>query len=45
MQFEQNCMGQTFRNFELFGKKNEFFRTIFESVDIILEDVSVAETI
>ena len=39
VKFEQNnCMVQTTRNFELFGKK-WVFKTIFDSVDAILEDV------
>ena len=43
---EQNRMVQTARNFELFDKKNVFFKTHFwQSVDAILEDVFVVETI
>ena len=47
VKFEQNLMIQTTRNFELFDKKkNGFVITIFwQSVDAILEDISVAEVI
>ena len=56
VKFEQNRMVQSTRNFVLFDqkkkkkkkkkKKSVFFKTIFsQSVDAILEDVSVAETI
>ena len=51
LKFEQNRMAQTARNFKLFDKKKKkkktgFFKTIcLKSVDAILEDVSVAETI
>ena len=45
MKFEQNRMVQTTRNFEIFGKKKLVFETIWQSVDAIFEDVSVAETI
>ena len=43
VKFEQNCMVPTIQNFELFEKKmvNHFW----QSVDAILEDVSVTETI
>ena len=43
MKFEQNHMIETTKNFELFDKKmvNHFW----QSVDAILEDVSVSETI
>ena len=46
VEFEQNCMVQTTRKFELFDKKTEFLKTIFDkSIDAILEDISVAETV
>ena len=46
MQFELNRMDQTTRNLELFDKIPGFFENhIRQSVDTILEDVSVAETI
>ena len=46
VKFEQNCMVQTTRNFGFFDKKNRVFKNHFwQSVDTILEDVSVAETI
>ena len=47
VKFEQNCMVQTTRNLNfLTKKKNGFLKNIFkQSVDAILEDVSVAETI
>ena len=43
VKFEQNRMVWTIQNFELFDKKmvNHFW----QSVDAILEDVSVTETI
>ena len=64
MKFEQNCMVQTARNFELFDKKQNrtkqnktnkqnknknkkpgFLNHFWQSVDAILEDVFMAETI
>ena len=42
VKFEQNRMVWTIQNFVLFDKK---WSTIFDSVDGILEDVSVTETI
>ena len=46
VKFEQNFMVQTTRNFELFTKKKGFFKNnSWQSVDTILEVVSVAETI
>ena len=45
VKFEQNCMVQTTRNFEILDKKRVFLKKQFwQSVDAILEDVSVAET-
>ena len=43
VKFKQNWMVQTTRNFELLDKKRVFF--FRQSVEAILEDVSVAETI
>ena len=40
---EQNNMVQTTKNF--WQKKNRFFITIFDRIDSILEDVSVAKII
>ena len=42
VKFEQNCIVRTIQNFELFDKKivNHFW----QSVDAILEDISVTET-
>ena len=46
VEFEQNRMVQTTRNFELFDKKSGFLKKHFwQSIDAILEDVSAAETI
>ena len=45
VKFEQNCMVQTTRNFELFDKKAGFCNDFWQRVDAILEDVSVTETI
>ena len=45
LKFEQNCMVQTTRNFELFDKNRFYQNHFWQSVDTILEDVSVAETI
>ena len=46
VKFEQNRIFQTTRNCELFDKKPGFFKKHFwQSVDAILEDVSVPETI
>ena len=53
VKFEQNCMVQTTRNFELFDKKKNVFVFVvvvvflpfWQNVDAIFEDVSVAETI
>ena len=42
VKFQQNRMFRNILNFELFSKK---WLTIFDSVDTILEDVSVIETI
>ena len=42
VEFELNRLVQTTRNFELLTKKQVFI-TIFDRVDAILEDVSVAE--
>ena len=42
VKFEQNCKVQTTRNFELFDKKPGFSNHFWQSVDAILEDVSVA---
>ena len=44
VKFEQNCMVQTTWNFE-FLTKNRILKTIFDSVDAILEDVYVPEAI
>ena len=45
VKFEQNRMVQTTQNFDLFDKKAGFKKKHFwQSVDAILEDVSVAET-
>ena len=47
VKFEQNCMVQTTRNFKLFVKKKTLFfflNNFWQSVDAILEHVSVAET-
>ena len=41
-EFEQNRMVRTIQNFVIFDRK---WLTIFDSVDAILEDVSVTETI
>ena len=44
--FEQKCMIQTTRNFELFEKKTQVFKNnSWQSVDAILEGVSVAEKV
>ena len=43
VKFEQNRMVRTKSNFDLFEKKK--VNHIWQSVDAILEDVSVAETI
>ena len=41
VKFEQNRMGQTTRNFELFDpKKRVFYNHFWQRVDAILEDVS-----
>ena len=46
VEFGQNRMIQTTRNFELFDKKKTCFLNHFwQIVGAILEDVSVAETI
>ena len=45
VKFEQNHMVQTKRNFELFDKNWIFWNQFCQSVDAILEDVSVTETI
>ena len=43
--FEQNRMVQTTRNFELFDKKTFFYNHFWQRVDAILEEASVAEII
>ena len=45
VKLKQNRMVQTTQNFELFDKKLGFSKLFWQSVDAILEDVSVAETI
>ena len=46
VKFEQNHRVQTTQNFELLGKKSDFFITVFDKeLNTILEDVSVAEII
>ena len=46
VKFEQNCMVQTTRNFELFNKNFQiFYNHFWQRVDASLEDVSVAEII
>ena len=45
VKFEQNCLVQTTQNVELFDKKRGFLNHFWQSVNAILEDVSVAETI
>ena len=45
VKFEQNRMVQTTRIFELFVKNRSFYNHYWQSVDAILEDVSVAEII
>ena len=46
VKFEQNRMVQFTQNFGLFDLKTSFFlNTFWQSVDAILEDVSVNETI
>ena len=45
VKFQQNSMVQTTQNFELFDKKTGSSYHFWQSVDAILEDVSVAETI
>ena len=43
VKFEQNRMGQTSGNFELFDKKTVFYNHFKQRVDAILEDVSEDE--
>ena len=43
VEFEQNRMARTIQNFELFDKK--MVNNLWQSVDAILEDFSVTETI
>ena len=46
VKFEQNCMVQSTRNFELLDKKNRIFYNHFgQRIYAILEDGSVAEII
>ena len=45
VEFEQNRMVQTTRKFELFDKKRVFKNLFWQSVDAILEHVSVTKTI
>ena len=45
VKFEQNYMVKTTRDFEVFDKKRVFKKHFWQSVDAILEDVSVAEII
>ena len=45
VKFEQNRVVQTTHNFELFDKKPGFLKPFLQSVEAILKDVSVAETI
>ena len=45
VKLEQNHVVQTTQNFELFDKKFRFLKQLLTSIDAILEDVSVAETI
>ena len=45
VKFEQNCLVQTTRNFELFDKEQFSKNHFWQSFDAITEDVSVAETI
>ena len=44
VKFEQNRMVQTIQNFDLFDKKKSF-NHFWQSVDAILEDVSMTDTI
>ena len=43
VKFEQNRMVQTIQNFELFDKK-KMVNHFWQSIDAILEDVSMTET-
>ena len=45
VKFEQRRMVQTTRNFEHFDEKPGFLNHFWQSVEAILENVSVAETI
>ena len=45
VQFEQIRIVPTTRNFEIFDKKSGFLKLIWQSVDAILGDISVAESI
>ena len=46
VKFEQNCMVRTIQNFVLFdNNNNKMVNNFWQSVDAILEDVSVTETI
>ena len=45
VEFEQNRMVQTTRNFELFDKNRVFYNHFWQRVDAILEDIYVAEII
>ena len=48
VKFEQNCMVQTIQNFDVFDKKKKKKKRVnhfWQSVDAILEDVSMTDTI
>ena len=49
VKFEQNCMVQTIHNFDLFDKKKKKKKKrvnhFWQSVDAILEEVSMTDTI
>ena len=45
VKFEQNRMVQTTQKFELFDRKKNRVFTILTSIDAILEDLSIAETV
>ena len=45
VKFEQNRKVQTTRNFKLFDKKWAFYNLFWQTVDAILENVSVNEII
>ena len=45
VEFEQNRMVQTTRNFELFDKNRVFYNNFWQRVEAILKDVSVAKIV